>query len=104
MAKTKNMPEEFKAKNARTRISGDDDVEGHLMKSRVAPDEFKTKLSRSKVSGEDDVEGHWMPDANSSMRLAKARNSEVERGARQHQLESDARRAQADAKRTHTKG
>ena len=75
-----------------------------MAKTRNMPEEFKAKNSRPKVSGDDDVEGHWMPDANSSMRLAKARNSEVERGARQHQLESDARRAQADAKRTHTKG
>ena len=104
MPKARNMPDEFKAKNTKARVSGEDDVEGHTMRSRVAPDEFKAKISRTKVSGEDDVEGHWMPDANSSMRLAKARNSEVERGARQHQLESDARRAQADAKRTHTKG
>jgi hypothetical protein len=58
------------------------------------------------VTGDDDVEGHWMPDPASSMRLAKVRNSEVERGARQHQLANDARqhRLEHDAKRPHQKG
>ncbi len=59
-----------------------------------------------KVIGDEDVEGHWMPDAGSSMRLAKARNSDIERDARQHQLANDARqhRLDNDPKRTHQKG
>ena len=72
---------------------GDEDVEGHGGPKRG-------------VIGDEDVEGHWMPDAGSSMRLAKARNSDIERDARQHQLANDARqhRLDNDPKRTHQKG
>ena len=58
------------------------------------------------VTGDEDVEGHWMPDAGSSMRLAKARNSDIEREARQHQLANEARQSRLDhdPKRTHQKG
>ena len=76
-------------------------------KMRNAPDEYKLKNSKAaRATGEDDVEGHWMPDAGSSMRLAKARNSDIERDARQHQLANDARqhRLDNDPKRTHQKG
>jgi hypothetical protein len=71
-----------------------------------APDESRLKNTSPRISGEEDVEGHWMPDAGSSMRLAKARNSDIERDARQHQLANDARqhRLDNDPKRTHQKG
>ena len=74
------------------KATGDEDVEGH-----GGP--------RTRVTG-DDVEGHWMPDAGSSLRLAKARNSDIERDARQHRLANDARQARADhdPKRSHQKG
>jgi hypothetical protein len=115
MPKARNTPEEYKLKNSKTRVTGEDDVEGHSMKTRItpgeglmrnAPEEYKLKNSKTRVSGEDDVEGHWMPDAGSSMRLAKARNSDIERDARQHQLANDARqhRLEHDPKRTHQKG
>jgi hypothetical protein len=76
-----------------TRATGDEDVEGHGGPKRS-------------VIGDEDVEGHWMPDSGSSMRLAKARNSDIERDARQHQLANEARQARLDhdPKRTHQKG
>ena len=75
------------------KATGDEDVEGH-----GGP--------RTRVTGDEDVEGHWMPDAGSSLRLAKARNSDIERDARQHRLANDARQARADhdPKRSHQKG
>jgi hypothetical protein len=113
--KMRNTPDEYKLQNSRRSVTGEDDVEGHSMKRSFAPgeslkgsgpDELKLKNSRRSVTGEDDVEGHWMPDAGSSMRLAKARNSDIERDARQHQLANDARqhRLDNDPKRTHQKG
>ena len=95
-------------------MTGEDDVEGHGMKAKFGPGEGFSKakgiggedFSKAKATGEDDVEGHWMPDAGSSMRLAKARNSDVEREARQHQLANEARQARLDhdPKRSHQKG
>ena len=82
-----------KATAQKRSLRGDDeDVEGHGMKRSV--------------TGDEDVEGHWMPDAGSSMRLAKARNSDIEREARQHQLANEARQSRLDhdPKRTHQKG
>ncbi len=91
------------------KATGEDDVEGHSFnRSKVAADEFTTRkvTGARKATGEDDVEGHWMPEAGSAMRLAKVRSADVERGSRQHQLESEARqhRIDHDPKRTHTKG
>jgi hypothetical protein len=104
----RNAPEESRLKNtSKLKVSGEDDVEGHGFRLKNAPEESRLKnTSKLKVSGEDDVEGHWMPDAGSSMRLAKARNSDIERDARQHQLANDARqhRLDNDPKRTHQKG
>ncbi len=78
------------------------------MRTKNGPDEFGQAKhgTTAKATGEDDVEGHWMPDANSSMRIAKVRNSEVERDARQHQLANDARlhRSEQDSKRGNHKG
>jgi hypothetical protein len=113
--KMRNTPDEYKLQNSRRSVTGEDDVEGHSMKRSFAPgeslkgggaDELKLKNSRRSVTGEDDTEGHWMPDSGSSMRLAKARNSDIERDARQHQLANDARqhRLDNDPKRTHQKG
>jgi hypothetical protein len=105
-----NAPDEFKGSRLSkgARATGEDDVEGHGMRARIVPDEFKgARLSKgARATGEDDVEGHWMPDAGSSLRLAKARNSDIERDARQHQLANEARQARQDhdPKRTHQKG
>ena len=90
------------------RITGDDDVEGHGLKRSLRGDDEDVEghgMKRS-VTGDEDVEGHWMPDAGSSMRLAKARNSDIEREARQHQLANEARQSRLDhdPKRTHQKG
>ena len=90
-------------------VSDEGDVEGHSFnRSKVAADEFtkRSVTGARKATGEDDVEGHWMPEAGSAMRLAKVRSADVERGSRQHQLESEARqhRIDHDPKRTHTKG
>ena len=110
----KYTPDEFTMKNAKARVTGEDDVEGHGMKAKFGPGEGFSKakgiggegFNKAKATGEDDVEGHWMPDAGSSMRLAKARNSDVEREARQHQLANEARQARLDhdPKRSHQKG
>jgi hypothetical protein len=103
-------PDELKGARMTTkapRATGEDDVEGHALKTRIAPgegllarnapDEFRTRNSKAaRATGDDDVEGHWMPDAGSSLRLAKARNSDIERDARQHQLANDARQARLD--------
>ncbi len=111
--------DELKLKNARGNRATGDDVEGHSF-NRNAPEEFKgSRLGKgnritpgegvmkgARATGEDDVEGHWMPDAGSSMRLAKARSQDIERDARQHQLANEARQARLDhdPKRTHQKG
>ena len=118
MSKARNEPEELSRTRltSKTRATGEDDVEGHGLRARMGPGEgltSKTRItpgegmtSKPRVTGEDDVEGHWMPDSGSSMRLAKARNSDIERDARQHQLANDARQARADhdPKRSHQKG
>jgi hypothetical protein len=109
-AMLRNAPEEVKgARLSRgARATGEDDVEGHGVRARIVPDDVKgARLSKgARATGEDDVEGHWMPDAGSSLRLAKARNSDIERDARQHQLANEARQARQDhdPKRTHQKG
>ena len=91
------------------RVTDDDDVEGHTMAlPRAIPDEDVEGHGGPKRSAipDEDVEGHWMPDAGSSMRLAKARNSDIERDARQHQLANEARqsRIDSDPKRVNQKG
>jgi hypothetical protein len=96
-------------------MRGDDDVEGHSIRRSYTPGEGIHKAPKAtgegihqspKATGEEDTEGHWMPDAGSSMRLAKARNSDIEREARQHQLANEARQSRLDhdPKRTHQKG
>jgi len=90
------------------KATGDEDVEGHGgPRTRVTGDDVEGHGGpRTRVTGDEDVEGHWMPDAGSSLRLAKARNSDIERDARQHRLANDARQARADhdPKRSHQKG
>ena len=100
----RNAPEGLKTRVVKARAAGEDDVEGHSLNARITPGEGLT--SRTRVTDDSDVEGHWMPDAGSSMRLAKARNSDIERDARQHQLANDARQARIDhdPKRSHQKG
>ena len=77
-----------------------------MPKQMKVTDELMMRNTKAPRASEDDVEGHWMPDTGSSMRLAKARNSDIEREARQHQLANEARQSRLDhdPKRTHQKG
>ncbi len=71
--------------------TGDEDTEGHA--SRLPRDDAEG-VSQRRVTegGEDDAEGHmFLSDTSAAREIARARNSEHERAARDRRLEKEAR-------------
>ena len=70
----------------------DQDTEGH--RARQLRDEADGVVQRPRATegGEDDAEGHmFLSDAGAAREIARARNTEHERAARERRLEKEAR-------------
>ena len=70
----------------------DDDAEGHTMPQRRDEAEGVVQRPRATEGGEDDAEGHmFLSDTGAAREIARARNTEHERAARERRLEKEAR-------------
>lgn len=89
--------------SAKRKVTGDDDVEGHRHPAPKAtegltsrrrdgsPDGFTAKR---KVTGDEDVEGHSMLlNPGLARQIAQARERDVQKSLKRHELEHDARSA-----------
>lgn len=69
----------------------DEDTEGHAVRQRRDEAEGVSQR-RVAEGGEDDAEGHmFLSDAGAAREIARARNTEHERAARERRLEKEAR-------------